>query len=249
MKVKLNPTAVTDKNIAEFLNERRFTVLFSGGKDSLATLLWVLNNVQHNDWNILYIEVTGNTHPLCIEYVKNTCRSLGVYNKLVIAKRNDLDFFECLRRWGVPIIGKYRWCMYQFKLKLMKAYSHLTVVTGVRRSDSHIRRKILPIGFFKITKNVSVNPIYNWNKKQVLAYIRKHGLELNPCYKIYGHSGSCMFCPYHNKRQIILTLQDPEWREKILSSLAAGKGPISREKYLKWMKYSKLKTITRYLEK
>ncbi|RLE90745.1 MAG: hypothetical protein DRN04_14415 [Thermoprotei archaeon] len=58
----------------KLLNSTKFTVLFSGGKDSLAVLLWVLDNISHDNWNILYIEVTGNTHYLCSEYVKKICR-------------------------------------------------------------------------------------------------------------------------------------------------------------------------------
>ena len=69
----------------EFLKDREFTVLWSGGKDSTATLLWVLDNVKHDNWDVLYIEVTGNTHPLCTQYVVDTAKQLGIYNKLKIA--------------------------------------------------------------------------------------------------------------------------------------------------------------------
>jgi len=37
----------------EFLANREFTVLWSGGKDSTAALLWVLDNVPHDNWDIL----------------------------------------------------------------------------------------------------------------------------------------------------------------------------------------------------
>jgi len=60
-------------NVKEFLNRKFFTVLFSGGKDSTAALLWVLDHINHSNWNILYVEVTGNTHPLCTRYVTDFC--------------------------------------------------------------------------------------------------------------------------------------------------------------------------------
>ena len=225
----------------EYLNSHRFTVLFSGGKDSLATLLWVLDNVQHEDWNILYVEITGNTHPLCNEYVHTIAGELGVKNKLIHAKREDLDFFQCMKKWGMPILGKYRWCMNQFKLKVMQKHSHLIQVSGVRASDSPRRRKLPIIELFRMTGNITVKPIYKWSKKQVLEYIKNWGIPLNPCYRIYGHSGNCMFCPYHGKKEIILTLQDPYWRQKILSCLACQRGKTVR--YYFWMKYANQVTI------
>jgi len=59
-------------DLVRYLNRVRFSVLFSGGKDSLATLLWVLDHIKHNNWNIIYAEVTGNTSSLCTDYVKHT---------------------------------------------------------------------------------------------------------------------------------------------------------------------------------
>ena len=47
-----------------------------------------------------YIEVTGNTHPECTNYVRRVCRSLGV--ELVEYRRTDLDFFECFLAGAFP---------------------------------------------------------------------------------------------------------------------------------------------------
>jgi len=227
--------AVVD--LVKFLSKRPFTVLFSGGKDSLATLLWVLDNVPNDNWNILYIEITGNTHSLCNEYVYSVVRSLGLEDKFIHEWREGLDFFKCVKEWGVPLLGIYRWCMWQFKVKVMEQYSHITQVTGIKRSDSHRRRKTKTIEVMK-TGFISVNPILSWSKEDVLDYIKEHGMALNPCYSIYGHSGNCMFCPYHSKRQIVLTLQDQEWRDKILNALAYAKGKIARETAERWRRLS-----------
>ena len=220
-----------------FLNERKFTVLFSGGKDSLAALLWVLDNVEHENWNVLYVEVTGNTHPLCNQYVHEVTRELGIYKKLVHVKREDLDFFDCLRKWGIPVIGKYRWCLSQFKQRFFadKRLSHITQVTGIKWADSNRRKHASFIEVFRITKSVIVHPILTWSKKDVNNYVKQHGLELNPCYGICGHSGNCMFCPYHDKRSVILTLSLPEWREKILSALLAKKAGSQWQQKIKHM--------------
>jgi len=232
----------------EFLRDREFTVLWSGGKDSTAALLWVLDNVPHDNWDILYIEVTGNTHPLCTQYVKNVAKQLGIHNKLKIAKREDLDFYDALKKWGIPIIGKFRWCLYQFKLKVVEKHAKYVQVSGAKRSDSKVRRNLTSVDYFKLTGSVVVNVLADWSKKQVLDYIKLHGVELNPCYQLYGHSGNCMFCPYMRKDEIIRTLQDPEWREKIFGALSyVGRGRISAKVRDRWLRLSGNASIASFL--
>ncbi|RLE95627.1 MAG: hypothetical protein DRJ96_08235 [Thermoprotei archaeon] len=237
-------------NPIRFLNERRFTVLFSGGKDSLATLLWVMDNVRHDNWNVVYVEVSGNTHPLCNEYVHEVASRLGLDDRLIRAKREDLDFFDAIRRWGIPLIGQTRWCLYQFKIKVWSNYSYLTQVSGIKRSDSNRRAKAHLIEYMRLGKNVVVNPILMWDDDDVMDFIRDHGVPLNPCYEIYGHSDNCMFCPYHSKRKIMLTLQDPYWRDKIVSALRCVKAPRSesmRRILRKWLRHVGQTPLTSYM--
>ena len=223
-------------DLAKFLSKRPFTILFSGGKDSLASLLWVLDNVPSDNWNVLYVEVTGNTHPICNEYVYSVVRSLGLEDRFIHGRREDLDFFECVKKWGVPLLGIYRWCMWHFKVKVIEQYAHVTQVTGIKRSDSNRRRKVKTLD---VTRSgfIMVNPVLTWNDGEVMDYIREHGVPLNPCYNLYGHSANCVFCPYHSKKQIVLTLQDPVWASKIVHVLGFSRGRLSREVARRWLKY------------
>ena len=116
--------------VKDYLETHRFTVLFSGGKDSLACLLWVLDNVSRKDWNILYVEITCNTHPLCSQYVYDVCERLDVKDRLVVAKTKD--FYELMNRWGPPLMFAYRWCLYQLKLKAFNKYAKPVTVDGIR---------------------------------------------------------------------------------------------------------------------
>ena len=237
----------SEREALDYLSRRRFTVLFSGGKDSLASLLWVLENVPHDRWNVVYLEVTGNTHELCSRYVADVCWELDILNKLVVRRRWDLDFFDCLRKWGMPLIGKYRWCMYQFKLRLIKDIPFQ--VTGVKRSDSVVRGRRRAVEFFRLMKSVSINPIFDWSDGDVMSYIKEHDVELNPCYGKIGHSGNCVFCPYHRDDQIILTLQDPVWGPRITKALRdlRARGRVTREKKEKWLRWVGQVTLERFL--
>jgi 3'-phosphoadenosine 5'-phosphosulfate sulfotransferase (PAPS reductase)/FAD synthetase len=234
-----------DSEAEKILSQHKFTVLWSGGKDSTAALLWVLDHVRHRDWNVLYVEITGNTHPKCTEYVLCTARKLGLEDRLVVAK--TADFYELMDKWGPPLMFAYRWCLYQLKAKAFsKAYSF--TVDGVRRADSNARRKAQLVKVIKLSGKVNVSPLVDWTKEHVLDYIKSHGVDLNPCYKLYGHSGNCMFCSCANKRQIILTMNDAEWRNKILPVLLKhkeklAKGSIGRTVYKRWISGAEQKTL------
>ena len=104
----MNSMAANDE-AERILNRHRFTVLWSGGKDSTAALLWTLDHVRHDDWNILYVEITGNTHPLCNQYVQDVAEKLGVKDKLMVVK--TADFFELMDKWGPPLLFAYKWCL------------------------------------------------------------------------------------------------------------------------------------------
>jgi len=239
-----------NSDILRILNQHKFTVLFSGGKDSAAALLWVYNNVSNKDWNILYVEITGNTAPLCSQYVNEVCESLGLQEKLLAVK--TADFFELMDKWGPPLLFAYRWCLYQLKIKAFKKYAYTYTVDGIRRQNSKVRQHLKPINVMKLTNRIAISPLITWNTQQVIDYIKDNGLRLNPCYARFGHSGNCMFCPYADKRHIMLTLIDPYWREKIVSALKKHenkmkKGSLGKTVFNRWMKNAPQLSITKFL--
>jgi len=229
------------QEITRILNQHSFTVLFSGGKDSTAALLWVMDNVNHDDWDILYIEIKGNTHPLCTQYVYDVAARLRADDRLKHVK--TLDFFELMDKWGPPLLFAYRWCLYHLKCKNIEKHARFITVDGIKKSDSNARSKIYkPITFIKISKKLTISPLLDWTTNDVMSYIRRKGLPLNQCYRLFGHSGNCVFCPYASKKHIISTMADPEWGPKIRSVLLRHRekmmrGRIGREIFEKWMRW------------
>ena len=235
------------QRIKKWLEHNSFSIFLSGGKDSVATLLWVLDNIKNKNFNIIYVEVTGNTHEWCNYYVHYIIMQLGLEEKFLHLKRQDLDFFECLKKWGIPLIHRYRWCEYTFKRDVYKQHAYKLHVLGLRKEESktrkHFQHYIYPSR--KIPGAFIINPIFYWTKEQVIDYIKEHGIRMNPCYQRYGHGGNCMFCPYRTTEQIILTLQDSYWRDKIIKALKEcdNKSPIGREIIKKWLDLAKQRTL------
>jgi 3'-phosphoadenosine 5'-phosphosulfate sulfotransferase (PAPS reductase)/FAD synthetase len=228
------------KKAVEILNRTKFTVLWSGGKDSTAALLWVLDNVNHHNWDVIYVEITENTDPECTMYVIETADKLDISKKLKIIKTED--FFDLCKKWGIPTMY-YRWCLYTLKKKAIRQAEKFTV-TGVRRSDSKKRSEIGVLSYVKLTKKWCINPIFEWNKEDVLNYLKQNRIKLNPCYDRLGHSGNCCFCPYADQKHIIKTMSDPYWGSKISALLEdsrvkekAFKGKISEQIYKRWAKW------------
>ena len=232
------------------LDGKKFTVLWSGGKDSTASLLYVLNNVKSNNFKVLYIEITGNTDQRCNDYVHKVAESLGIEDKLIHhrATYNGLDFYQLTEIYGVPD-GFFRWCLYKLKAPAIQNIAEKFTVTGLRKAESKNREKyVKEITYSHYTKTWSFNPIWDWNKEQVLDYIKDNGVKLNTCYEVLGHSGNCCFCPYADKTHIIKTLNDQYWRDKILHALEIRKdnllkGEMGRKIYQRWTKYAKQRTI------
>jgi len=194
-------------------------ILFSGGKDSLVVLDLATQVFKPSEAKIVFTEITGNTDELNVDYVYRVWQKYYSDYELIHLKRNE-DFFEYMLRAGTPG-PKGRWCMKQFKQVLWRRLPWPLFVSGMKRSDSAKRRLVYTSHFVRNDWIIKTNalPILNWTSRDVLDYVKERGLEVSPCYKIFGHSGNCMFCPFHNRRAVSLTLADPYWRSKILSYL------------------------------
>ena len=164
------------ERVARMLSGRRFTVFFSGGKDSLAALLWVLDNVPDtSNMRVIYAEVTGNTHPLCNEYARKVAETLGLGDRFYHVRREDRDFFSDLVRIGPPLLKPYRWCLTEFKRKAWRPHAHgLFAVAGIRAEESPYRAK-WPFLKKNCDGQFVLSPIFTWSREEVLDFIREHG--------------------------------------------------------------------------
>lgn len=117
-------------------------VTFSGGKDSLAALLWVREHITTN-FTTVFCD-TGWEHPLTYEYIHRIADQLHL--DLVTLKSKKYDGMEDLarkkKRWSST---KARFCTEELKSKPMIDYvldevrDNVMIVQGIRAAESPSR--------------------------------------------------------------------------------------------------------------
>lgn len=165
-------------DIKHLLGIRKSFVMFSGGKDSLATLYY-LNSLAmevEREVTALYIDTTAGL-PETKKYVKKVCKYLKVNLEIVKPKK---DFFTLAKEWGIPSFGK-RWCCRELKIKpvadfLAKIEGPKVIFDGIRAEESYIRRQYIPIWYHPSFKCLSVSPIFYWTYEKVMSFNNSNGI-------------------------------------------------------------------------
>jgi len=180
-------------------NEVETVVDFSGGRYSLVLLHLVLRALGRA--KAVYVDTTI-TLPECDDFVQEICDEWGV--ELTVVKREDVDFWELVKRWGFPH-RRVRWCMREFKSIPLRLFNEafegeVLHLVGTSMYESSFRKKIYSVrGMYHFNYSIRsyvLHPILKWTEDMVYNYIEAHGLRLNPCYEKYYGSGNCYYCPY-----------------------------------------------------
>ncbi|MEM2925149.1 MAG: phosphoadenosine phosphosulfate reductase family protein [Methanocellales archaeon] len=182
------------KKVVENTN-RPVTVSYSGGKDSLVTLLLVKKAIEHFD--VIFVD-TG----LEFEETKiNVLRNASKYGlNLLQASVNDA-FWINLEHFGPPSV-EARWCCKVCKLaKVTQLIDQnyprgcLTFI-GQRKYESELRSRSQRIWKNPWVGNqVSASPIQNWTALHIWLYIFREKAEYNPLYEKGFDRIGCWLCP------------------------------------------------------
>jgi len=195
-------------DLRKILNGAKCFVLISGGKDSLATLVYTKKVAEEAgvDLRAIHVDTTVG-FPEVTRYVRKVCRQLGVRLSIV---RPEKNFFDLAEVWGIPSF-RFRWCCRELKIKpvqdfLAKIHEQKVVVDGIRAQESNQRAKYLPIWYHPSFKCLSVSPIFRWTKKQVERYIESADLPENPVRQL-GCSAEC-WCGAYKTQSDFLKLKE-----------------------------------------
>ncbi len=206
--------------------DKSIAVAFSGGKDSLATLLLVRKVFSSID--VIFTD-TGIEFPETIEYVKKIAKEYKL--RLFVAKSNN--FWKGVGYFGMPA-RDYRWCCKVVKLgptaKLIKKRygNNLLSFIGQRRYESQIRASSKRIWINPwLPSQTAASPIQNWRALHVWLFLFKEKAEVNPLYYKGLERIGCWLCPASDMAEFeILRSQHPELFNKlkeVIDSFEDGK--------------------------
>jgi len=175
-------------------------ISFSGGKDSLVTLLLVKKALEPlgKRFYVLFVD-TGIEYPETISYTERVLRQLKLEDKTIKAS-SFTDFFKVLELFGPPA-RDFRWCCKTCKLApiafaIKSLGGRCLTFIGLRGMESAKRKRQGAVweGIW-VKGQVGVSPIHDWNTLNVWLYLFKEGAELNPLYYKGLERIGCWTCP------------------------------------------------------
>ncbi len=215
------------KNVVE-TTKKPVSVSYSGGKDSLATLLLVCDSVPGFD--ILFAD-TGLEFQETVENVKQIASELSLPLKLHSSRDS---FWQSIDNFGPPTV-EARWCCKVCKLGAItqvieNSYEDgcLTFI-GQRKYESEIRANSEHIWRNPWVGNqIGATPIQNWTALHVWLYLFWKKAKYNPLYEEGFDRIGCWLCPSASMADFLrLSEIHPELSsrlEKYLREYAARNG-------------------------
>jgi 3'-phosphoadenosine 5'-phosphosulfate sulfotransferase (PAPS reductase)/FAD synthetase len=178
----------------------KILVAFSGGKDSLAALLWTLKESGFNKDKVEAVFCdTGWEHETTYQHINEVVEKLGV--KLVTVKSKKYDgFVDLAKKKGRFPSTKARFCTEELKTKPMIDYildeckDNVIIIQGIRADESRSRALMSkqctyfryyyePYGYDKAGKP----KFHTYRKKEVKAFREKYLDDvLRPCFEWTG---------------------------------------------------------------
>ncbi|MHC1625827.1 MAG: phosphoadenosine phosphosulfate reductase domain-containing protein [Methanoculleaceae archaeon] len=200
------------------------TVSFSGGKDSLATLLIVMDVLGPVP---LIFADTGMELPETYRHVEEVAGKFGLE---VFRCGDGSIFWEVFEREGPPSLSN-KWCCTHCKLEpvrrlIEKEFGECLSFIGQRQYESARRRKSGRIWRNRQVPNqISAAPLQHWTALHVWLYLFSRNAPFNPLYTRRMDRIGCYICPSSDMATIqIISEQYPEewrrWEERV----AAWKG-------------------------
>jgi len=171
------------------------TVSYSGGKDSLATLLLALESGL--DFEVIFCD-TGLEMPGTVEHVQDITRHYGLTLHTVSARD---AFWEQFHNFGPPSV-EARWCCKVAKLGplaslIEKHYPGGTLsLIGQRGLESFSRAQKADVWRNPWVGNqIAASPIQKWSQLAVWLYIFSKGAPYNHLYESGFDRLGCFLCP------------------------------------------------------
>ena len=218
----------------------KFIVQFSGGKDSLATLLYARENYS-KELIVVFCD-TGWESNITYEHIKDIESQLNISIRILKSKKYNNFIDLCIKKKRAPST-KARFCTQELKINPMVDYildevkDNAILFQGIRKDESISRAKMPKecqyfqmiidnskflyrrkevIEYNKIYSTDVQRPIFYWTAEEVFAYIHSNGLNANPLYYQGFSRVGCYPCIMCRHKEIkLIAEKHPEEINKI----------------------------------
>jgi len=234
----------------DFIKEygiRSLVCCFSGGRSSLAMTHYILEEIRgiesRLEVHVVFVD-TGVMLPTTEDYVRSVAERYGW--PLTVLKPK-VDFWRYAARYGTPSI-KRRWCCKILKLQpifdfVKQLPFQRAELLGFRADEVERRRRRPQIWYRRKTRSWVYYPIKDWTRKDVINYIKEHGLPDPPHYRL-GLKETCLCGAYaHKKEWMIIKAHFPNFFRKFVElekkrakwgrTAFYDHGPLSAQELLK----------------
>lgn len=213
MKYSTFPPEIPDNAI--------FHVGVSGGKDSVAALLWMVHEsgIPRERIVATFCDI-GNDHECTIEHVALISRTVHPIETI----KPETNFFDLAlqkKRFPSPTA---RFCTEHLKIypaqdhiqKLRRAGAYVVAVSGVRADESKEREMLPEWDYNGNLLCKSWRPLIRWTIKELIALHSKYAVPLNPLYALGASRVGCWPCVMSRKAEIrAIVLNFPERIDRI----------------------------------
>lgn len=166
----------------------KLIVQFSGGKDSMASLLWVRNNLS-KDFLTVFCD-TGWESEITYKYIKEVTEKLKL-NLITLKSKKYDGFLDLAKKKGRFPSTRARFCTEELKSKPMIDYvldeveEDILIVQGIRKAESFSRSKMnAQCTFFKFyfqpygKDKKGKDKYHTYRKKDVLKFREQYADDI-----------------------------------------------------------------------
>lgn len=132
----------------------KVVVAFSGGKDSLASLLWAIDEFKLSNIEAVFCD-TGWEHELTYKHIQEVVNKTGVKLTTIKSSKYPKGFVQLAKEKGRFPSAKARFCTEELKTKpmidfILSKSENLLIIQGIRKDESSARSKMMEMcRFFK----------------------------------------------------------------------------------------------------
>jgi len=244
----------------------KFIVSVSGGKDSTACLLYMLERVPKEDIVAAFCDTKWEADET-YEYLNYLEKELDIE----IVRIESEGMFALCERKKFVVNRHMRSCTMELKIKPFQKWikenfvdkEEFIVIEGIRREESKARKDT---EVFEIKQSIlagekflipTMYPISYWNIQKVFSYIESKGIKVNPLYSKGFRRVGCMPCVNANKYELLYMPKKYKERLKALEKAISEKigkkafmfNPNTRDKFLREKLLFETEELFEYYEK